>query len=89
MKRELKLALNAFAVAVRKTLDMYDIPGDETLRYHASEYSQEMTRMLLEQLLTATDNPTERNEILSNNGLEHLEEDLQILANEWESNNII
>lgn len=89
MKRELKLALNAFASAVRKTLDMYDIPGDEMLRYHAAEYSQEMTRMLLEQLLTATDDPNERNEILSNNGLEHLEEDLQILAKEWESNNII
>lgn len=85
MRKELREAISTFAKAVRQVEDLYDLPEpDSRTDYHAAEYSAVMTELLVDQLITATDNAPERDEILQRNDLEHLIENLHIRACELE-----
>lgn len=85
MNSDIRKAVSAFAKAVRMTLDLYDIPEPDNMTYyHAVEYSKDMEDLLMEMLLTASDDASERDEILKCNNLDHLCEDLHLKAAEWE-----
>lgn len=85
MRKELKEAVTSFAKAVWQVENLYDLPEpDSRTDYHAREYSKGMEDLLLDQLITASDNPLERDELLEKNDLEHLIEDLHIRARELE-----
>lgn len=85
MRKELREAISTFAKAVRQIEDLYDLPEpDSRTDYHAAEYSKVMAGLLIDQLITASDNPSERDELLERNGLEHLIEDMHIRARELE-----
>lgn len=86
MRRELKKALTLLARAVRATMNLHDLPDARPVEtYHAREYTDAMTDLLLEQLLTATDDPGERARILLDAGLDSLVEELELKAAEWET----
>lgn len=84
MKSELKSTISALAKAVCKIVELGDrINQDPVVEYHVREYTQSMEELLLEQLLTASDNLTEGEDILCGNGLDFMIEDLHVKAQEW------
>lgn len=84
MRTELKKAVSALAEALRLTLDLYELPKEDSkAEYHAREYSDQIQNLLLEQLLTDCDDLNEADAILRRHGLDLLIEDLHIKSEEW------
>ena len=84
MTRETRMALNAFAKAVRLVDDILentDAPADAG--YLAREYASDMEDLLIRQLATASDDSYERDYLLVRAGLEHLMEPLHARVEEW------
>lgn len=84
MTRETRMALNAFAKAVRLVDNILDKPEPAPdARYLATEYASDMEDLLLRQLATSTDNQNEMDRVLIDAGLEHLMEPLHDLVAQW------
>ena len=82
--KEVRKAIRAFARAVRLVADMTDLPGPDPLtEYHAKEYLEEMETLLLHQLITATMDCHEREDILDAYGLDYLVGRLSYMAEDF------
>ena len=83
--KDVTAAVRAFARAVKLVADMDERPPSHPLsEYHAKEYLQEMETLLLHQLLTAFPGNAERDEVLSDFGLDYLAGRMHIMAEVWE-----
>lgn len=83
--RDVRMAVRAFARAVKMVADLADLPSPDSLtEYHAKEYLDEMETLLIHQLLTAFPSTQDRETILSEVGLDYLIERTQYLEMDWE-----
>lgn len=85
MEKEIRRSVCGFARAVRKVADLQETPDrSPNAEYHVAEYLQDMEYMLLEQLMTSTENQQERERVLVESELEYLLPHLQEMASDWE-----
>lgn len=83
--KPLHRAVLSFACAVRRMVDLTEIPcPDGSTQYHIAEYLAEMEALLVDQLLTALPTPEERDAVLSVAGLDYLSERVAAQEKDWE-----
>lgn len=83
--REVKKAVRTFARAVKLVADIFETPSPHPqAEYHAREYLNEMESLFLQQLMTAFWEESEREQVLTDFGLDYLMETLQEMHFDWE-----
>lgn len=79
------MAVRAFARAVKLVADILETPSPHPqAEYHAREYLNEMESLFLQQLMTAYQEESEREQVLTVFGLDYLMETLQEMHFDWE-----
>ncbi len=85
MPGRVRRAIATLGNAVRQLDDIRNLRHtDPRTEYHAIEYIDEMEDLLLQQLITATADRLEREDILISCGLDYLLVRLDHMATEWE-----
>ncbi len=83
--KPLHRAVLSFACAVRRMIDLTEIPSpDEGTEYHIAEFLPEMETLLVEQLVCSLSDHEERKAILHVAGLDYLEMRLDQRARQLE-----
>ncbi len=85
MPVRVRRAIATFGNVVRQMDDIRNLRHtDPRTEYHAIEYIDEMENLLLQQLITATSDRLEREDLLISCGLDYLLVRLNKMGEEWE-----
>ncbi len=86
MHPRVRRAIRSFANVVKQLNAMVDLKyPDPRVEYHGKEYLDEMEDLLLQQLITATTDRLEREDLLIACEMDYLLVRLEHKANEWEN----